>query len=69
MLPYIEEGNLYNEFRKDEPWDSEHNKKLIERMPETYRLGIWRSQKYTNSPRPTGRQAHRISWWQGLDDP
>ncbi len=27
---------LYNEFHLDEPWDSEHNKKLIERMPEVY---------------------------------
>ena len=25
--------NLYKEFNLDEPWDSEHNKKLIEKMP------------------------------------
>jgi hypothetical protein len=37
LLLYVEEGNLYREFRKDEPWDSEHNKKLIDRMPEIYR--------------------------------
>jgi hypothetical protein len=34
ILPYIEEARLYDEFHLDEPWDSEHNKKLIERMPE-----------------------------------
>lgn len=33
ILPYIEEQALYEEFHLDESWDSEHNKKLIERMP------------------------------------
>lgn len=37
ILPYVEEGQLYREFRRDEPWDSQHNKKLIERMPAVYR--------------------------------
>jgi hypothetical protein len=36
ILPYIEEGELYKEFHLDEPWDSEHNKKLIPRMPAVY---------------------------------
>jgi hypothetical protein len=36
VLPYIEGGNLYSQFRLDEPWDSEHNKKLLEKMPETF---------------------------------
>jgi hypothetical protein len=33
ILPYIEQDKLYKEFKLDEPWDSDHNKKLIERMP------------------------------------
>ncbi len=37
LLPFVEEANLYDEFHLDEPWDSEHNKKLIERMPLAYR--------------------------------
>jgi hypothetical protein len=37
ILPYIEQAALYNEFRQDEPWDSEHNKKLIAKMPTIYR--------------------------------
>lgn len=37
LLPYIEEAALYNEFHLDEPWDSPHNIKLLERMPATYR--------------------------------
>lgn len=37
ILPHIEEGALFNEFKLDEPWDSEHNKKLIPRMPKVFR--------------------------------
>ena len=36
LLPYLDNG-LYKEFHLDEPWDSEHNRKLIERMPAVYR--------------------------------
>jgi Protein of unknown function (DUF1559) len=38
ILPYADETALYNEFKLDEPWDSEHNKKLIPKMPVTYLL-------------------------------
>jgi len=37
ILPYIEQDALYREFHLDEPWDSAHNKKLIERIPKIYR--------------------------------
>ena len=37
VLPFIEEGELYKKFKLDEPWDSEHNKKLIPLMPMVYR--------------------------------
>jgi hypothetical protein len=37
ILPYIEQEALYKEFKLDEPWDSEHNKKLIEKMPPLFR--------------------------------
>jgi hypothetical protein len=30
ILPFIEQQNLYKQFRLDEPWDSEHNKKLLQ---------------------------------------
>jgi hypothetical protein len=36
MLPYIEQDELFREFKLDEPWDSPHNIKLLERMPPTY---------------------------------
>ncbi len=36
LLPYLEQQDLYNQFKLDEPWDSEHNKKLIEKMPAVF---------------------------------
>jgi hypothetical protein len=36
ILPYIEEEALYKQFKLDEPWDSDNNKKLIEKMPKVY---------------------------------
>jgi hypothetical protein len=33
ILPYIEEEGLYKQFKLDEPWDSAHNKKLVDKMP------------------------------------
>ncbi|MGB0599970.1 MAG: DUF1559 domain-containing protein [Rubripirellula sp.] len=33
ILPFIEELDLYREFKLDEPWDSPHNIKLMEKMP------------------------------------
>lgn len=36
LLPYLEQADLYEQFHLDEPWDSEHNKSLIEKMPAIY---------------------------------
>jgi hypothetical protein len=36
LLPYVEESTLYQQFKLDEPWDSDHNKKLLPRMPKIY---------------------------------
>jgi hypothetical protein len=38
ILPYIEQDNLWRAFKMDEPWDSENNKKLIEKMPKVYEV-------------------------------
>jgi len=37
MLPFLEEVQLYKQFHLDEPWDSEHNKALIDKMPAVYK--------------------------------
>jgi hypothetical protein len=37
LLPYLGEQELYKQFHLKEPWDSEHNKKLVAQMPEIYK--------------------------------
>ena len=37
ILPYIEQDNVYKQFKLDEPWDSANNKKLLDQMPKIYR--------------------------------
>lgn len=37
ILPYLGQVELYSQFRLKEPWDSEHNLKLLERMPEVFK--------------------------------
>jgi hypothetical protein len=40
ILPYIEGNSVYHQFHLDEPWDSAHNRTLIDKMPAVYRLPI-----------------------------
>ena len=37
LLPYLDQDNLFKEFKKDEPWDSPHNRQLIPLMPDVFR--------------------------------
>jgi Protein of unknown function (DUF1559) len=37
LLPFLGESDLFEEFHLNEPWDSEHNRQLLPRMPEVYR--------------------------------
>jgi hypothetical protein len=36
ILPYIEQSALYNQFKLDEPWDSENNKKASQAMVKVF---------------------------------
>jgi hypothetical protein len=36
ILPYVDQDQLYKQFKLDEPWDSEHNKALIAKMPKVF---------------------------------
>jgi hypothetical protein len=36
ILPFIDETGLYKQFHLDEPWNSRHNRTLIEKMPAIY---------------------------------
>jgi hypothetical protein len=37
LLPFIECQSLYEQYKFDQPWDSESNLKLLDQMPEIYR--------------------------------
>ena len=56
ILPFVGEEKLYAEFHLDEPWDSPHNKPLMQRMPGVYRT--------PNSP--AADHATRIQGFQGV---
>jgi hypothetical protein len=36
LLPYLDEGELYKQFKLEESWDSAHNKPLLSKMPKVY---------------------------------
>ena len=50
LLPFVEQDSLYKQFKLDEPWDSEHNKKLIARMPRVYTPYTSGTQRNSQSP-------------------
>lgn len=37
LLPFLKQEALFNEFHQDEPWDSDHNKALLAKMPEVFK--------------------------------
>jgi prepilin-type processing-associated H-X9-DG protein len=37
ILPYVEGTAVYEQYKFDEPWDSDHNKKLLAKMPPVFR--------------------------------
>jgi len=37
LLPYLEQGNLYRQYRLDEPWDGPNNRQLLAKLPAIYR--------------------------------
>lgn len=39
LLPFLEQKELYDSYRQDEPWDSPHNRQLLDKIPEVYRSG------------------------------
>jgi hypothetical protein len=36
LLPFLDQEELFREFKLDQPWDSPHNRKLLARMPAVY---------------------------------
>lgn len=55
ILPYLEEDALFRQFHLDEPWDSPHNRTLIDKMPSIYRMPLSKSESgRTNYLLPVG---------------
>ena len=58
VLPYIDQNALFKQFHLDEPWDSPHNRTLIDKMPSVYRLPMSKTEKgRTNYLLPVGNGA------------
>jgi hypothetical protein len=53
MLPYLGRRDLFSKFRLTEPWDSQHNLKLVKEIPHQYQPGT-RSDGKTNFLLVTG---------------
>jgi hypothetical protein len=37
LLPFLDQNPLYEKFRLNEPWDSDHNRPLLDEMPDVFR--------------------------------
>jgi beta-lactamase regulating signal transducer with metallopeptidase domain len=37
LLPYLDQDQLFKQYKFDEPWDSENNKKVLAKMPNVFR--------------------------------
>jgi RNA polymerase sigma factor (sigma-70 family) len=46
ILPHLDQKALYDQFHLDEPWDSPHNKTLLDQMPDVYAPAV-----RTNEPK------------------
>jgi hypothetical protein len=58
LLPFLGRTYLFKQFHLDEPWDSAHNRTLIDKMPSVYRLPISKTEKgRTNYLVPVGNGA------------
>jgi hypothetical protein len=68
LLPYLDQDPLFQEFNRDEPWDSEHNKKLLKETPRCYRPfggsddapGLTRYQVFIGPGTPFERNSLRL---------
>ena len=55
ILPFLGADPAFEELRRDEPWDSEHNAKILARMPEVFALGVDVAGGKTDVLAPSGK--------------
>jgi hypothetical protein len=65
ISPFLGQDALFGQFRLDEPWNSEHNLALLEKMPDVYRDPEHDSPFKTTCLRPAGKGALFVK---GKDD-
>ena len=65
LLPYLEQEALYRQFKLDEPWDSEHNKALIAKMPKVFAVDANDEKNHTSALRPF--EGKGAAWEAGKD--
>lgn len=58
LLPFLEQDDLYQRFKLDEPWDSPHNSTLLDQMPSVYAR-----------PGERGRRRGHMTYYRGFSDP
>lgn len=57
LLPFLEAAHLYEQYKRDEPWDSPNNKKVLAQMPDVFRApGDAQDSTNTSYFLPTGSQ-------------
>lgn len=61
LLPFLEQQELYSKFHLDEPWNSEHNAKLLQEMPALFRDA--------RSKAPPGHTTYLVPHGGGEDTP
>ena len=59
ILPFLEQNDLYEQFHLNEPWDSEHNLKLVEKMPALY-------QDSNRENNKAGKTIYQVATGEGL---
>jgi hypothetical protein len=57
ILPYVEAADLYNQFHLDQPWDSDHNRPLIAKMPDVFKAPSVNEAEKTVYLQPVGPEA------------
>lgn len=69
VLLYVGYKALYDEFKLDDPWDSPHNRKLVARMPQVFRMpGSQAPAGMTTCLAPWGRETVLRDKPQSLED-
>jgi hypothetical protein len=69
LLPELGLQKLYDEYRRDEPWDGDHNRQLLARIPDVYRSVTERSDATTTAYFALTGPKTAFATTDGLSDP